>query len=243
MLGNFSVLILLISIILMYLKISESYFHVCKYVEKDSNFFDEFMKNFTLSHNDEDTQNIMKNNIEKLKTLCKEYELDYSSNPFMNMTLGKLDDMIYHKDKNSGSKSKNNNNTNLDHHSSEKNYYDENFMKMFLNSMDPESLRLSLFSIKIAHFLLYGLVLYTLVISFPNAAVEILLFFLNKILFIIFGYLVSEALLKFFFPEYLENITWFIKEIYKTYLNYLPFNLLGNPIKILLDLLNFRNLF
>ena len=237
MLGSFSVLILLISIILMYLKISESYFHVCKNVQNNSEFFEYFLINYTLTHNDEDTQKIMKNNIDKLKILCKEYELDYSANAFMNMTLGKLDDMIYHKDKVSA------NNTSNSHSSTEKNYYDESYMKMFLNSMNPESLKLSLLSIKIAHFLLYGLVLYTLVISFPNAAVEILLFFINKILYIIFGYLVSEALLKFFFPEYLDSITQIIKEIYQTYINYLPFNLIGNPIKILLDLLNFRNLF
>lgn len=183
MLGQISFIVLLAAFCIVYLKINENFYQICKISVLDEKTLD------NLFTREGEIEQIKK--AEKIKALCKDFYVDYSNHTLMKNTLGKLDDMIYNEDYRSE---------------------DLEYNSIFIKTLNSNNVKLSLLLMKLVHIVLYGLIMYLITFTFPNLTVQIITFIFNKLLFIVFLAIIIEAILKFYTPFSLDIFGFFSKD-------------------------------
>ncbi len=193
MIGQISFVVLLSAFCIVYLKINENFYQICKIAELNEKTFD------NLFAHDVEVDQIKK--AEKIKALCKDFYVDYSNHTLMKNTLGKLDELIYNQ-----------------------NYHSEDleYNSIFIKTLNPNSTKLSLLLMKFVHIILYALIMYLIVITFPNLTVQIVTFVFNKLLLIVFLIIIVEAVLTFYTPFSLDIFGFFSKDKNFNFLEFYP---------------------
>jgi hypothetical protein len=163
---NLSYFTLLFAICIFYLKHTEKFFKICERVNKDADYVSKFSPE--VYPNKERIQTTY----DKVAPFCAEnHNVDYSTHSFMKRTIQTLNDAIYSED-------------------------DEEQIKKDFYSLDFSEFKFSLHAVKFLHIFMYVGGLYILIITVPNLVASILLYLVNKILYLIFFFLIAEAIFK-----------------------------------------------
>ncbi len=211
MFNKFSLTILVVAAFVFYLKYTEQFYQTCRNSIKDENFFEKFLNKTTLDKYRLNKYNLK---IEKLKSLCKDFYVDFSSNFLMKNTIGYMSDFIYGNTQE----------------------LDEDSVKYYIESVSIDNFKLSLYSIKFVQILIYMAILYVGIVTIPNLAVQLLLSLTNKLLMIVFCVFALGAVSKFYFGMDLEIENSFENKNYMAYLDFFPLNYLHRILSLLFKL-------
>jgi hypothetical protein len=215
---KFPILFLISSMCIFYLKYTESTYKICNKYIKNENFKRIFEENLQKGNpNTSNSKNVYnstsntssnyssriynKNKLirkyDKIKTICKEFETDYSSHFLMKYTINILNDFIYgNSEKYFYAKVDNDSNEEIDF----------NIMDIEINNF-----QYTLYSIKFIHMFFYSLVIYFVIVFLPTFFAQVILYLLNRTLYIIFVILFIEA----FFKIYLSIDTDLLSAVFE----------------------------
>jgi hypothetical protein len=99
---------------------------------------------------------------------------------------------------------------------------ENNRLKIYISNVNYYSMKLELKILKTVHLGLYSMILYFLIVVLPKKLIAIILFIINKLLFVIFLIFMAEAVLNLYMDINVD-IIWLAKIIY----GYLPINTIG----------------
>jgi hypothetical protein len=215
---NYNILIstFIFACCLFYIKYNETFYRFCITNSVFEKINDETRKNsfpFELS----ESPSFLKR-LERLEKYCHDANIRYESHTIMRLTINKINQFIL---------------------SSEP--LDKELFEMFVIRSDPTNLKLALWVLKFIHIGLYISVLYIGIIVVPNYLAQLALSLVNKLLLFIFFILLGEAVLKIYFNWEMDFIKFVDKQVYLSYVDYLPFGTIGSIIKYIVDLI--KNLF
>jgi hypothetical protein len=213
MFNKYSLTILVVAGLIFYLKLTEQYYLTCRKSIIDDQFFEKF---YDFNSLDKYRQERYLVKIGKLKSLCKDFYVDFSSNYIMNNTIGYMASFIY----------------------GDQIQPDQESVRSFVESTNPENFKLSLYSIKFVQILIYIIILYFCIVSVPNIAVQVLLTVVNKVLVLVFIIFALGAVSKFYLGVdfditnkiAIEKNSWF------EYLDLFPLNYLMRLLNFLFKL-------
>jgi hypothetical protein len=213
MFNKFSLTILVVAGLIFYLKLTEQYYLTCRKSIIDDQFFEKF---YDFTSLDEYRKGKFLVKIGKLKSLCKDFYVDFSSNYIMNNTIGYMARFIY----------------------GDQIQPDKESVSSFIESTNIENFKLSLYSIKFVQILIYIIILYFCIVSVPNIAVQVLLTVVNKVLVLVFIIFALGAVSKFYLGVdfditnkiAIEKNSWF------DYLDLFPLNYLMRLLSFLFKL-------
>ena len=178
---KFSLFIFMLALCILYLKNTETFYLICDKVTKDSSN----SKNSTEMFSDE---KLMKKKL-KFVNLCNEFHSDYSTHKLMKNTLQILDNFVYSFNNESFSE------------------LDEESIKDYIQKMDMNSFKFTIYATKFIHIFMYSIIIYVLIVSVPHILAQLVLFFVNRLLYTIFFILLAEAILKICFQVDTDIVT------------------------------------
>lgn len=148
---------------------------------------------------------MVNNEIKELYTvLCNDVFRDYSDHSVLKYSLDIVYSLIINLDL------------------SEQEY---NGLKFFIKNTNYYNMKFELKALKIVHFAFYMLVLYIVIILLPRMLIDLLLYLFDKLLLIVFGVLIMEAVLNMYLDVNVD-----ILRILQKLGNYFPLRLFGGAL-------------
>jgi hypothetical protein len=179
-----SLFVFMLALCILYLEHTETFYIICDKISKES--WQESL------NSQQQSENFLKEGLDspdkiekfkKIMNLCKEFNTDYSTHKLMKYTLKILDDFVY--------------NTNIESYE-EFDLTPKNIGE-HIKHIDLNSFKFTLYATKFIHIFMYSIIIYISIVSVPNILAQLVLYFVNKILYIIFFILLVEAFMKIWF--------------------------------------------
>jgi hypothetical protein len=213
MFNKFTLTILVVSGLILYLKMTEQYYLTCRKSISEDGFFEKYY-DFKLL--DDYRSKRYQEKIVKLKNLCKDFYVDFSTNYIMNNTIGYMSRLIY----------------------GDMILPDEDTVRSLVESTNIDSFKFSLYSIKFVQMLIYIITLYFGIVSLPNIAVQVFLTIINKVLGLVFIIFALGAISKFYlgFDFDITNQIGIEKNTWFEYLDFFPLNYLVRILNLIFKL-------
>lgn len=189
-----SLFVFMLALCILYLKQTETFYLICDKITKNNFTFENHINadNDKTFLNEDSHSTKKEEKFIKVLSLCKEFNMDYSTHKFMKYTLKVLDDFIY--------------NTASDN-SDEELYLDGDGIKYQVDMLDLNSFKFKLYATKFIHIFMYSIIIYISIVSIPNILAKMALYFVNKVLYVIFFVLLAEAFLKICFQVDSDIVT------------------------------------
>jgi hypothetical protein len=188
---KFSLFIFMLALCILYLKNTETFYLICDKVTKDPSNSKNSIE-MILDKENSTGMNINEKLLwKKLKfvNLCNEFHSDYSTHKLMKNTLHILHNFVYSFNTESFSE------------------LDEESIKDYIQKMDLNSFKFTIYATKFIHIFMYSIIIYVLIVSIPHILAQLVLFFVNRILYTIFFILLVEAILKICFQVDTDIVT------------------------------------
>jgi len=182
----------MLALCILYLEHTETFYFLCDKISKES--WDESLQSSEISKKflEEGLDNSEKvEKFKKIMNLCKEFNTDYSTHKLMKYTLKILDDFVY----------------NINIGSADEAYVIPKNLGELIQQIDLKNFKFTLYATKFIHIFMYSIIIYISIVSVPNILAKLILYFLNKILYIVFFILLAEAFLKIGFKYDSDIVT------------------------------------